>query len=427
MHAQELAEIAFLYNLVLAEKRANLKTMYELLDRLGNPHIDDVKYVHVTGTNGKGSVCASVYSVLRERYRSGLYLSPHVYRFNERIVVDGREIESRYIVDFVRKVKPILEEIGARSRKPSFFEVVTAMAFQYFKDRGCDFAAIEVGIGGRLDPTNVIRPLASAITSVALDHTHILGDTIEEIAFEKAGIIKPDTPVVSGVRDSRAKKIIEDIAKKRGAPFYDASSAYEVYDVDIQLNGMKFRVIGDHGEYRINFPLIGRHQIDNVLVALKIIEVLGEKHPLKKSEIESGLSKVRLPGRFEVKMSDPLLIFDIAHNPAASKALADTVKELGLENVTILFSILRDKDVDGVLRNLSKVSDDIIVTEISDERRKMPAEEIEKYARRYFKSVKMIRDSRKALEYVLEKSDVIIATGSAYLLGELERCLHDLV
>ena len=126
-------------------------------------------------------------------------------------------------------------------------------------------------------------------------------------------------------------------------------------------------------------------------------------------------------------MSDPLLIFDIAHNPAASKALADTVKELGLENVTILFSILRDKDVDNVLKNLSKISNDIIVTEISDERRKMPAEEIEKYARRYFKSVKMIKDSRNALEYALEKSDVIIATGSAYLLGELERYLHDLI
>jgi len=425
-HIRELPEITFLYDLSLITKRVNLEIMRELLNSLGNPHIDGVKYVHVTGTNGKGSVCASVYAVLRERYHVGLYLSPHVYRFNERIIVDDEEIEDEYIVNFVKEVRTILEEIAKKGRRPSFFEVTTAMAFQYFKEKKCDFSVIEVGLGGRLDPTNVIHPLVSAVTSIDLEHTHILGDTVEKIAFEKAGIIKPHIPVVSGVKNERAIKIIRDIAKKRKAPFYDALSEYEVYDVNIGLGGMKFKVLGGYEEYKISFPLIGRHQINNVIIALKILELLREKYRIERKDIESGLSRVKLPGRFEVKMKNPLLIFDIAHNPAASKALVNTIRELKLENVTFLFSILKDKDVNKILENLSQVSDEIIITEINDERRRMPAEEIEKYARKYFRNIEVIKESRKALEHALEKSDVAIATGSAYLLGELEEHLHSL-
>ncbi|RLE71773.1 MAG: bifunctional folylpolyglutamate synthase/dihydrofolate synthase, partial [Thermoprotei archaeon] len=175
---RELPEVTFLYSLTLGGKRENLDVMYELLGYLGNPHSNDARYVHVAGSNGKGSVCASVYSVLREKYHVGLYLSPHVYRFNERIMVDDREIEDEYIINFVRNIRAILEDISRKKRrKPSFFEVTTAMAFRYFKEKRCDFSIIEVGLGGRLDPTNVIHPIVSAITSIDLEHTDILGDT----------------------------------------------------------------------------------------------------------------------------------------------------------------------------------------------------------------------------------------------------------
>lgn len=421
---RELPEVTFLYSLTLEGKRENLDVMYELLDHLGNPHSNDARYVHVAGSNGKGSVCASVYYVLRERYHVGLYLSPHVYRFNERITVDDKEIEDEYITNFVRNVKTILEKISGENRRPSFFEVTTAMAFQYFKEKGCDFSVIEVGLGGRLDPTNVIHPMISAITSIDLEHTHILGDTIEKIAFEKAGIIKPYTPVVAGVRDERALKVIKRIAEEKKAPLHNALSDYDVHGVSISLDSMRLRISSDRGEYRIDFPLIGRHQVNNVLVALGILEILGENYSIERSDIELGLSKVRLPGRFEVKIRKPLLIFDIAHNPAASKALADTIRDLELENATILFSALRDKDIDGILRNLGMISDEIIVTEIDYERRRTPAEEIERCARRYFRNVRVVRRSYEALERAMESSDIVIATGSAYLLRELEEHLH---
>mgnify|MGYP000253421863 CR=1 FL=1 len=421
---RELPEVTFLYSLTLGGKRENLDVMYELLSCLGNPHSNDARYVHVAGSNGKGSVCASVYSVLREKYHVGLYLSPHVYRFNERIMVDDREIEDEYIINFVRNIKATLEEISRKRRKPSFFEVTTAMAFQYFKEKRCDFSIIEVGLGGRLDPTNVIHPIVSAITSIDLEHTYILGDTVEKIAFEKAGIIKPCTPIVAGVKNERALKVIRRIAEEKKAPLHNALSDYDVHDVNINLDSMRFKISSDRGEYEINFPLIGRHQVNNVLVALKILEILGESYSIERRDIESGLSKVRLPGRFEIKLRKPLLIFDIAHNPAASKALADTIRDLGLENPTLLFSALRDKDIDGILRNLSGVSDEIIVTEIDYEKRKAPAEEIEKFARRYFRNVKVMKRSHKALEYAMESSDIIVATGSAYLLRELEEYLR---
>jgi len=427
MRLEEAPEISFLYGLTYEGRRENLGIMHELLMYLNNPHLSGVKYVHITGTNGKGSVCSAVYSVLKRKYRAGLYVSPHVYRFNERITVNDKQIEDEYIINFIRGFMSIIEKLKKESKRPSFFEVVTSLAFEYFARSGCEIAVIEVGLGGRLDPTNVINPLVSAITSIDLEHTQILGNTIESIAYEKAGIIKPGVPVVVGALDLRALQVIEEVARSRGAKLYVAPSEYEVSDVTLRLDGVGFRVLGKDCEYKINFPLVGRHQVNNVLIALKILELLKDHFPLEKNDIELGLAEVKLPGRFEVKLRKPLVIFDIAHNPAAARALADTISELGLENVTFLFSALSDKDLEGILSNLSRVSTDIIVTEIGYEMRKAPLEEIERCARKYFKNVKAVKDSNDALQYALEKSDTLVATGSAYLLRELEIHLRAII
>jgi dihydrofolate synthase/folylpolyglutamate synthase len=426
MQLEEKPEISFLYSLTYDARRESLDIMRELLMYLGNPHLSDVKYVHVTGTNGKGSVCSSVYSVLRRKYRTGLYVSPHVYKFNERITVNDEQIEDSYVINFIRGFIPVIERLGKESKRPSFFEVTTSLAFEYFMKSGCRVAVIEVGLGGRLDPTNVINPLVSAITSIDLEHTQVLGNTIESIAYEKAGIIKPGVPVVTGALDIRALRVIEEVARSREAKLYNAPSEYKTSEISLKLDGTSFKVLGKNDEYKINFPLVGRHQVNNALVALKILELLRSHFPLEKSDIESGLAEVKLPGRFEVKLKKPLVIFDIAHNPAAARALADTVSELGLEGVTFLFSALRDKDLDGILNNLSRVSADIIVTEIGYGARRAPLEEIERCARKYFKNVKAIRKSHEALQYALEKSDMLIATGSAYLLRELEIYLQSI-
>ena len=427
MRLEETPEISFLYGLTYEGRRENLDIMRDLLTYLNNPHLSGVKYVHVTGTNGKGSVCSAVYSVLKRKYRAGLYVSPHVYRFNERITVNDKQIEDDYIINFIRGFMPIIEKLKKESKRPSFFEVVTSLAFEYFARSGCEIAVIEVGLGGRLDPTNVINPLVSAITSIDLEHTQILGNTIESIAYEKAGIIKPRVPVVVGALDIRALQVIEEVARSRGAKLYIAPSEYEVSDITLRLDGVDFKVLGKDCEYKINFPLVGRHQVNNVLIALKILELLKDHFPLKKSDIELGLAEAKLPGRFEVKLRKPLVIFDIAHNPAAARALADTISELGLENVTFLFSALSDKDLDGILSNLSRVSTDIIVTEIGYEVRRAPLEEIERCARKYFKNIKAVKDSNEALRYALEKSDTLVATGSAYLLRELEIHLRSII
>ena len=427
MRLEEAPEISFLYGLTYEGRRENLGIMHELLMYLNNPHLSGVKYVHITGTNGKGSVCSAVYSVLKRKYRAGLYVSPHVYRFNERITVNDKQIEDEYIINFIRGFMSIIEKLKKKSKRPSFFEVVTSLAFEYFARSGCEIAVIEVGLGGRLDPTNVINPLVSAITSIDLEHTQILGNTIESIAYEKAGIIKPGVPVVVGALDLRALQVIEEVVRSRGAKLYVAPSEYEVSDVTLRLDGVGFRVLGKDCEYKINFPLVGRHQVNNVLIALKILELLKDHFPLEKNDIELGLAEVKLPGRFEVKLRKPLVIFDIAHNPAAARALADTISELGLENVTFLFSALSDKDLEGILSNLSRVSTDIIVTEIGYEMRKAPLEEIERCARKYFKNVKAVKDSNDALQYALEKSDTLVATGSAYLLRELEIHLRAII
>jgi dihydrofolate synthase/folylpolyglutamate synthase len=427
MQLEETPEISFLYGLTYEGRRENLDIMHELLMHLNNPHLSGVKYVHVTGTNGKGSVCSAVYSVSKRKYRAGLYVSPHVYRFNERITVNDKQIEGDYIINFIRGFMPIVEKLGKESKRPSFFEVVTSLAFEYFARSGCEVAVIEVGLGGRLDPTNVINPLVSAITSIDLEHTQILGNTIESIAYEKAGIIKPGVPIVVGALDIRALRLIKEVARSRGAELYNAPSEYEVSDISLRLDGVSFKVLGKNGEYKINFPLVGRHQVNNVLIALKILELLEDHFPLERSDIELGLAEAKLPGRFEVKLKKPLVIFDIAHNPAAARALADTISELGLEDVIFLFSALRDKDLDGILSNLSRVSADIIVTEIGYEARRAPLEEIERCARKYFKNVKAIRDSNEALQYALEKSDTLVATGSTYLLRELEMHLRSII
>jgi dihydrofolate synthase/folylpolyglutamate synthase len=250
MQLEDAPEISFLYGLTYEGRRDNLDIMHELLMHLNNPHLSGMKYVHVTGTNGKGSVCSAVYSVLRRRYRAGLYVSPHVYKFNERIVVNDKQIEDKYIINFIRGFMPIIERLRKESKGPSFFEVVTSLAFEYFARLGCEVAVIEVGLGGRLDPTNVINPLVSAITSIDLEHTQILGNTIESIAYEKAGIIKPGVPVVVGALDIRALRVIKEVARNRGAELYNAPLEYDVSDINLRLNGMSFRVLGGMASIR---------------------------------------------------------------------------------------------------------------------------------------------------------------------------------
>ena len=421
----EREEIEYIYNLRRFGMKLDLSIMREFAEIRGNPQ-DNFKSVHIAGTNGKGSVASAIYSILRRIYNVGIYTSPHLVRYSERIIVNDEEISEDYIARFVQEVKPIIKELAKENRNPTFFEVSTMLAFEYFASMNVDFAVLEVGLGGRLDATNIVTPEITSIVTIDLDHTHILGDTIRDIAREKAGIIKPNVPVVVGERKKDAVKEIKRIANLRNAPYHNIWEETEFEDIRIDLNGLRFKAHTPISSYNISTPLPGKHQITNMLVAIRMAELLQENYTISHSDIEEGIKNIRWKDRFQVKRREPLLIFDSAHNPSAAKALVSTIKDVGIKEPTFLFSILSDKNIDGFLEEIAKVSKKIIVTEIGYERRRTELKDIEMHAKKYFPQVVSIKNSCDALKYAIENEKRIIATGSIYLLGELEKCLMSL-
>ena len=418
--SREREEIEYLYGLRRFGMRLDLSIMREFIKLAGNPH-EGMNFVHVAGTNGKGTVASFVYHILGQRYRVGLYTSPHISRFTERIVVDGEEIDEDYVVDFVRRYRGVIDSLASEMRHPTFFEVTTTMALKYFREMNVDFAVLEVGLGGRLDATNIVTPRVSSITTVDYDHMHILGKSIEKIAREKAGIIKRGVPVVVGERKKKARRVIEKVASTRGAPYHNVNDECSYDDFDMTIDGMRFTLSTPVREYRIRTRMLGMHQVLNAMVAVRIAELLQENFRITTRDIERGIENTLWRGRFEIKSRDPLLIFDGAHNPAGARVLADTLRRLNLRNTTLLFSMLADKDVDSFLKKFRGVVKKVIVSEI-DYRRKMPVEELEERARRHFDEVIAIRDPCEALRKAMEE-DVVLATGSIYFLGDLEKCL----
>ncbi len=416
----EREEIRYLYNLRRFGMKMDLSVMRSLAKMRGEPQ-KKFKSVHIAGTNGKGSVASFIYHILRERYSVGMYTSPHLVRFTERIVVDGREIPEDFVVDYVRRMRPVIEELAKENRNPTFFEVTTMMAFEYFAEMNVDFAVIEVGLGGRLDATNIITPEVSVITTIDYDHTHILGDTLGKIAEEKAGIIKPGVPVVVGEEKEEPRRVIERVARERGAEYHNTWDEVKVSDFSMSLDGMKMNLKTPVDEYRIETSMLGKYQVSNIAVAVRAAELLG-KYGIGREEIERGIRKARWKDRFEVKMREPLLIFDSAHNVAGARALVENVEILDLKNPIFLFSMVSDKNLDAFLKEISRVSSRIIVSEMSYEKRRTQVDVLSEKAREYFSRVEVIKEPCEALKRAMREK-VIIATGSIYFLGDLEKCL----
>ncbi len=417
----ERSEIEYIYALRRFGMKLDLEIMRNFIELLGNPH-ESLHFAHIAGTNGKGSVASYLYNIMRRNYSTGIYTSPHIERFTERIVVDGKEIDEEYIVNFVRKVRPIIEELGKEQRNPTFFEVTTALALKYFYEKNVDFAVMEVGLGGRLDATNIIAPDITAITSIDKEHTNVLGKSIEKIAKEKAGIIKEGVPVVVGEHKKAAEREIEKIASKRGAEYHNAldECAYSVEKED--LNGMDISINTPMRDYKIKSKMLGTYQIKNMAVAIRMAELLSETYTVSKGDIEKGIENTLWRGRFEIKSRAPLLIFDAAHNPAGARVLAKTLRELKLKNITLLFSMLDDKDVSSFLRYFKSLADKIVITEI-DYYRRMPVSQLKKYAEPYFHEIQVEKNYCDALKLAM-KNDIVLATGSIDLLGGLERCVR---
>ena len=333
--------------------KPGLERIGELCERLGHPE-RKLKFVHVAGTNGKGSFCSMLDSVLRAAgYKVGLYTSPYIKEFNERMRVGGKNIENDTLADITTRVRPIAD---AMTDKPTEFELITAVAFQYFYESGCEVVVLEAGMGGRLDSTNIIRePYLSVITGIALDHVDYLGDTVEKIAAEKAGIIKDSSPVLYGGEDDSAREVIRAAAKAKGSEFYDVDYT-DIKNLTSSLSGTEF----DFKEYKnVKINLLGLYQPKNAALVLSAIDLLRSQGlDISDSAVKSGLALAKWQARFEIISHDPLVIFDGAHNPQGITSAVASIKHyFGDEKVYVLTGVLRDKDYNFIASELSKVAE----------------------------------------------------------------------
>ena len=344
-----------------------LERMNVLLEKLGNPH-EDLKVLHVAGTNGKGSVCRYLYEILQAAgYRCGLFTSPFLEVFNERIEFDGSFISDADLQRCSDVVLAMTEELVAEGHEsPTEFEVITAVAFLYFKEKNTDFVVLEVGLGGRGDSTNVVkRPLCSIITSISLDHTDRLGETIEEIAAEKAGIIKEGCPVITGVENEEAMWVLKHKAIEKHTPIFDAlQSPFEILEETVEGTRVRAEVLKETYEFTIS--MVGRHQVQNALTALTAIALLNKRgdFTVTDEQIAEGFKRAKQIGRFEIMEKEPFVILDGAHNPGGAKALKETVlRHFKDKKILMVTGILADKEVEEVLDSFMDITKDFIATE----------------------------------------------------------------
>jgi dihydrofolate synthase / folylpolyglutamate synthase len=393
VNAPYSAAIDWLFGTQNLGVKLGLDNIRQVLAALGEPQ-KELKFIHVAGTNGKGSVCAMIDSVCRSAgIKTGLFTSPHLIRFNERIQISGSAIDDEAVARGIQHIREIIDE----ERHPTFFEITTALAFDHFRDQTVDLVILETGLGGRLDATNVVDPLVCVLTSIDLDHQSWLGHALSEIAFEKAGIIKPGVPIVSGPQLPEVRIVLEQIAAERSAPL-----SY----VNVPVEDL---VIG----------LAGSHQRLNAAIAL---------HAIHKADIqvgpqalEKGLANVSWPGRFQ--RIDDGIILDGAHNPAASKRLVETWREcVGPQRATIIFGGMQDKDLEGMISPLSTLAARFLIVPIRSRRTASPAH-IKTFVPKHLSAVQC-SSVDQALSVAHRFNEPILVTGSLFLVGELLALLH---
>lgn len=405
-----------------------LDRMEELLRRLGNPQ-DDLKVIHVAGTNGKGSVSKYLEEGLSAcGYKMGLYTSPYIETFNERIRYDGADISDEDLEYYGQKVVSAAEAMVADGLdSPTEFEVVTAIAFLYFAGRQADITILEVGLGGIGDSTNVVKsPLASVITSISYDHMAQLGSSLAEIAVNKAGIIKTGCPVIANVPQRDAAKIIARKAYAMGSRLYDISGIRAAVSDETPFSQKVSMELYEKSYSDVEISMVGRHQAENLKTALATLEILRKSGAVKldREALYEGLKRARQPGRFEVISEDPLVIIDGAHNEAGAQALQETMAQHFAEKKILLVAgILADKEIDSIVKFLTKITDHIIVTE-PDNPRKLAAEKLAEHVADFGVAAEAVSDVEAAVHRAKELADgydVILFAGSLYLIGDVRR------
>ena len=417
--------------------RYDLRRMDALLRGLGNPHMG-TPTIHIAGTKGKGSTAAMCASVLScQGYRTGLFTSPHLHTFRERISLDGAPVSEEDFAALVEEVWPEIESVGRTGDygEVTMFEALTAMAFWHFRERA-DFQVLEVGLGGRLDTTNLCHPKVCAITSLSLDHTSVLGDTIDSIAAEKAGIIKLGVPVITAPQVPEAMAVIESVCTEKGAEL-----------IKVQENiggpgdltwrkgssgpdGQSLEVRGRLGRYDVWTPLLGDFQLENVSTAVGVLEVLKESgYEISGRALDKGLRQVRWPCRMEVLGEAPLLVCDGAHNPYSIARLREALSAyFSYRRVVLIVGVSSDKNLEGIVKELATMRPRVIVTRSRHPRAAQPAAVAEAFLAHDLEPLQ-IEGVDKAVARALEEAgedDLVLATGSLFVAAEVRETIRDI-
>lgn len=410
--------IAYIENYTWSTTRLGLERTLELLERLGNPQ-KQLKFIHVGGSNGKGSTCSMLASVLKEAgYRTGLYTSPHVLAFGERMQVNGHYISNEDLASVTERVKVAAD---AMEDHPSQFELVTAIAMVYFAEQNCDIVVLEVGMGGALDSTNAIdAPEVAVLCNIALEHTEYLGNTIEEIAATKAGIIKAGSDVVCYNSTPSAVNVVGKVAAEKGAKFHlvDFSS---VTPVSHDLSGETFL----WNDLELNVPLLGDYQLHNAATALTAVSALRDRGwTISDDAVVAGLARTRWPARFEVLGKEPLFILDGGHNPQCAEVVAENLtKYLGDEKLVVLTGVLADKDYTEMMRSvLPHAKEFLCVT--PDSPRALPAEDLKQLLGALGCHATCFDNIPDAVHAALKTGEPVIAFGSLYMAGDIRRSYY---
>jgi dihydrofolate synthase/folylpolyglutamate synthase len=408
--------------------KLGLENVAVLCAALGNPQ-NQFLSIHVAGTNGKGSVSAMLAGIMRAHgLRTGLYTSPHLARVEERIRIDGETVGPARFRELLTRLKGVIDGLMAEGRlvyHPTYFEVLTALAFLQFAERDVDVAVLEVGMGGRFDATNVVRPLVSVITTIARDHEEHLGSTLEKIAFEKAGIVKPRVPAVCGVSGGPALRVIRRAARERGTALTEVFGKGRMLETARVRDGYRFIYTGEGGRYAFTPGLAGRHQGANAAVAIGTAEVLSRTwKPFDKNKVLEAIRETRWEGRLETVRRRPLVLLDGAHNPEGAEALAAYLEDVIRRPVVMVLAAMKDKDLRAMTRSLFPLASAVVLTRVPYKRSASPEELLAAAPPSFNGPVFLEPDTRKAVELALSLSGrrvPVVIAGSLFLVGEVKR------
>ena len=401
--------------------KADLKNTQTLCAYLDNPQ-NKIKTIHIAGTNGKGSTSHMLAAIFQQNgYKTGLYTSPHLKDFRERIKINGDMIPETFVINFLEKIKAVSEEI-----KPSFFELTFVMALDYFAQQEVEVAIIETGLGGRLDSTNVITPLLSIITNISYDHMDILGDTLGKIAFEKAGIIKPSIPVVIGEFTPETKMVFQTKSNETQSAIFFAEEKYKIHSTSFDADSLEIELLDQHSGQKENYQLDlnGIYQEKNLLTVLTALHLLKEYFSLKEDSIKKALSSVKkltgLHGRWEVIHKNPLVVLDVAHNEGGMRQLIQQINQSTFNQLHIVFGMVKDKDPDKVLNQLPTTAKYYFTK--AQIPRALQENELQKKANAYHLNGDAYPKVSEALKAALSKAskdDMVIVCGSVFVVGEV--------